>query len=187
MQDVVCLNNLTDIPLSSNVIPSDEVASYEFNWNDLGLSTRARLCLRAAGEWEKRKKKNEEKIDLNKKNIVDGLSEYRSTRPRNEDTGPYMFRARPTRYRFTQRWLEHAERVQTGARSESCFWAEVEELRNKPFAEVQNRVLSLETNAWSWFQTSLLGSSDVFFLVYFCQMVKNLLLSTDRRLGYRGK
>lgn len=242
MKDVVCLDNLTDIPLSSNVIPSDEVATMNSALNDLGLSTRARLCLRAAGEWEKQKKKNEEKIDLNKKSIVDGLSkiqEYqtkcdihkvgyydafkiqdttddfnanvkrlelvgimdeiiemlkryelpdsfegrkdwiqlgtqfrRQVEPldianyyrhlKNEDTGPYMIRARPKRYRFTQRWLEHAERVQTGACSESCFWAEVEELRNKPYKEVKNRVLSLETNAWGWFQTSLLGS-DVFF------------------------
>ncbi|CAN4099333.1 unnamed protein product [Withania somnifera] len=242
MKAVVCLNNLTDIPLSSNVIPSDEVATMNSALNDLGLSTRARLCLRAAGEWEKQKKKNEEKIDGNKKSIVDGLikiQEYqtkcdirkvgyydafklqdttddfnanvkrlelagimdeiiemlkryelpdsfegrkdwiqlgtqfrRQVEPldianyyrhlKNEDTGPYMIRARPKRYRFTQRWLEHAERVQTGARSESCFWAEVEELRNKPFEEVKDRVLSLETKSWGWFQTSLLGS-DVFF------------------------
>ncbi|KAF3655716.1 putative zinc finger CCCH domain-containing protein 5-like isoform X1 [Capsicum annuum] len=242
MQDAVCLNNLTDIPLSSNVNPSDEVATMNSALNDLGLSTRARLCLRAAGEWEKQKKKNEEKIDLNKKSIVDGLSkiqEYqtkcdiqkvgyydafklqvniddfnanvkrlelagiwdeiiemlkryelpdsfegrkewiqlgtqfrRKVEPldianyyrhlKNEDTGPYMIRARPKRYRFTQRWLEHFERVQSGARSESCFWAEVEELRNKTFEEVQNRVLSLETNAWGWFQRGLLGN-DVFF------------------------
>ncbi|KAJ8563233.1 hypothetical protein K7X08_031685 [Anisodus acutangulus] len=242
MQDVVHLIYLTDIPLSSNVILSDEVATMNPALNDLSLSTRARLCLRAAGEWDKQKKKNEEKIDLNKKSIVDGLSkiqEYqtkcdihkvgyydafklqeniddfnanvkrlelagiwdeiiemlkryelpdsfegrkdwiqlgtqfrRQVEPldianyyrhlKNEDTGPYMIRARPKRYRFTQRWLEHAERVQTGARSESCFWAEVEELRNKPFAEVQNRVLSLETNARRWFQSGLLGN-DVFF------------------------
>lgn len=242
MQNVICLDNLTDIPLSSNVIPSDEVATMNSALNDLGLSTRARLCLRAAGEWEKKKKKNEEKIDLNKKSIVDGLSkiqEYqtkcdirkvgyydafklqdttddfnanvkrlelvgimdeiiemlkryelpdsfegradwiqlgtefrRQVEPldianyyrhlKNEDTGPYMIRARPKRYRFTQRWLEHHERVQTGARSESCFWAEVEELRNKPYKEVKNRVLSLETSARGWFRTGLLGS-DVFF------------------------
>ncbi|CAN4100467.1 unnamed protein product [Withania somnifera] len=81
---------------------------------------------------------------------------------KNKDTGPYMISARPKRYRFTQRWLEPAERVQTGALYESCFWTEVEELRNKPFSEVQNRVLSLETNIQGWFQTHLLGS-DVFF------------------------
>lgn len=242
MQGVAYLNNLTDIPLSSNVIPSDEVASMNSTLNDLGLSTRARLCLRAAGEWEKQKKKNEEKIDLNKKTIVDRLSkiqEYqtkcdirkvgyydafklqeniddfnanvtrlelagiwdeiiemlkryelpdsfegrkewielgtlfrRQVEPldianyyrhlKNEDTGPYMIRARPKRYRFTQRWLEHAGRVQAGARSESCFWAEVEELRNKPFQQEQNRILSLETAASGWINSNLLGN-DVFF------------------------
>lgn len=242
MPDVAYLNNLTDIPLSSNVTPSDEVVTMNTTLTDLGLSTRARLCLRAAGEWEKQKKKNEEKIDLNKKNIVDSLSniqEYqtncdirkvgyydafklqetiddfkanvkrlelaglwdeiiemlkryelpdsfegrkdwiqlgtrfrRQAEPldianyyrhlKNEDTGPYLIRARPKRYRFTQRWLEHAERVQAGARSESCFWAEVEELRNKPFEEVQSRILSLETALSGWIQSSLLGN-DVFF------------------------
>lgn len=242
MQDVAYLNNLTDIPLSSNVTPSDEVATMNSAVTDLGLSTRARLCLRAAGEWEKKKKKNEEKIDLNKKSIVDALSkiqEYqtkcdirkvgyydafklqetiddfnanvkrlelagildeiiemlkryelpdsfegrkewiqlgtqfrRQVEPldianyyrhlKNEDTGPYMIRARPKRYRFTQRWLEHYERVQAKAISESCFWAEVEELRNKPYEEVQTRILSLETDASGWIQSSLLGN-DVFF------------------------
>ncbi|KAJ8559880.1 hypothetical protein K7X08_003938 [Anisodus acutangulus] len=220
MQDVVYLNNLTDIPLSSNVIPSDEVASMNSALNDLGLSKVVSLRSRRVGEEEEERGK----IDLNKTSIVDGLSkiqEYqtkcdihkvgyydafklqetiddfnanvkrlelwdeiiemlkryelpdsfegrkdwiqlgtqfrRQVEPldianyyrhlKNEDTGPYMIRARPKRYRFTQIWLEHAERVQTGASSESCFWAEVEELRNKPFVEVQNRVLSLETNA----------------------------------------
>ncbi|OIT02258.1 PREDICTED: protein EDS1L-like [Nicotiana attenuata] len=244
MQDVVHLNNLTDIPLSSNAIAlaSDEVVTMNLALNDLGLSTRARLCLRAAGEWEKQKRKNEEKIDGNKNSIMEGLSkiqEYqikcniqkvgyydafklqetiddfnanvkrlelagiwdeiiemlkryelpdsfegrkewiklgtqfrRQVEPldianyyrhlKNEDTGPYMIRARPKRYRFTQRWLEHEERVQTGERSESCFWAEVEELRNKPIMEVQNRILSLETKAWDWSQSGLLGD-DVFF------------------------
>lgn len=237
MQDVLHLNNLTDIPLSSNVDPSMNSAL-----NDLGLSTRARLCLRAAGEWEKQKKKNEEKIEQNKRSIRDALSkiqEYqtkcdirkvgyydafkiqntdddfnanvrrlelagiwdeiiemlkryelpdsfegrrdwielgtqfrRQVEPldianyyrhlKNEDTGPYLIRARPKRYRFTQRWLEHFDRVQAGARSESCFWAEVEELRNKPFAQVQDRVLSLETAANGWIQSSLLGD-DIFF------------------------
>lgn len=242
MQDVVHLNNLTDIPLSSNVDLSGEVASMNSALNDLGLSTRARLCLRAAGEWEKQKKKNEEKIEQNKSSIRDALSkiqEYqtkcdirkvgyydafkiqnteddfkanvkrlelagiwdeiiemlkryelpdsfegrrdwielgtqfrRQVEPldianyyrhlKNEDTGPYLIRARPKRYRFTQRWLEHFDKVHAGARSESCFWAEVEELRNKLFAQEQDRVLSLETAANIWIQSSLLGD-DVFF------------------------
>nr|AAM62411.1 EDS1 [Nicotiana tabacum] len=244
MQDVVHLNNLTDIPLSSNAIAlaSDEVVTMNLALNDLGLSTRARLCLRAAGEWEKQKRKNEEKIDGNKNSIMEGLrkiQEYqtkcdirkvgyydafkiqntdddfnanvrrlelagiwdeiiemlkryelpdrfegrkewiqlgtqfrRQVEPldianyyrhsKNEDTGPYMIRARPKRYRFTQRWLEHDKRVQTGERSESCFWAEVEELRNKSIMEVQNRILSLEKTARVWSQSGLLGD-DVFF------------------------
>mgnify|MGYP004719308987 FL=1 len=50
---------------------------------------------------------------------------------KNEDTGPYMIRARPTRYRFTQRWLEHAEKMQAGSSSESRFCAVVEEDRKR--------------------------------------------------------
>ncbi|RVW52768.1 Protein EDS1L [Vitis vinifera] len=47
---------------------------------------------------------------------------------KNEDTGTYVTRGRPKRYRYTQRWLEHAENKPSGSRSESCFWAELEEL-----------------------------------------------------------
>ncbi|KAJ1421781.1 hypothetical protein SESBI_13419 [Sesbania bispinosa] len=64
MQDVVYLYKLDDLPLS--VDGSNTTISTALD--GLGLSTRARLCLRAAGELEKQKSINEEKI---KKEIHD--------------------------------------------------------------------------------------------------------------------
>ncbi|XP_010272112.1 PREDICTED: protein EDS1L-like [Nelumbo nucifera] len=67
---------------------------------------------------------------------------------KNEDTGPYMKRARPKRYRYTQRWLEHANRKEAGYYSESYLWARVEELcmatESKPLEEVKLMVSELE-------------------------------------------
>ncbi|KAL3835146.1 hypothetical protein ACJIZ3_009882 [Penstemon smallii] len=237
MQDVTYLKNLADIPLSSDAITNDAAAL-----NDLGLSTRARLCLRAAGELEKQKLENQKKIDSNKDNIKEALQkiqEYRTNceirkigyydafkiqrgesdfnanitrlelagtwdkimemirryelpdgfegrrewielgtvfrrllepldianyyrHLKNEDTGPYMVKARPKRYRFTQKWLEHAEGTHVGSRSETTFWAEVEELRREPYAEVKNKVLRLEEQVLAWVRDGWLGK-DVFF------------------------
>ncbi|KAI4343796.1 hypothetical protein L6164_011104 [Bauhinia variegata] len=209
MQNVAELDShqLEELPLSSNGSNGD-VASINTALNDLGVSTRARLCLGAAGQWEKHKSNNEGEIHKKREDIEKLLTkiiEYKSTceiqkvgyydafkvqkdsndfhanvnrlklvglwdeiiellkryelpdefegreewvelatryrrllepldianyyrHLKHEDTGPYMFRARPKRYRFTQRWLEHAKRLKEGACSESCFWAEAEEL-----------------------------------------------------------
>ncbi|KAK7322577.1 hypothetical protein VNO77_25965 [Canavalia gladiata] len=40
----------------------------------------------------------------------------------------YKDRGRPRRYRYTQRWLEHAQRRPEESNPESCFWADVEDL-----------------------------------------------------------
>ncbi|XP_054804963.1 protein EDS1L-like [Prosopis cineraria] len=211
MQNVVYLDKLEEVPLSAGDCSNNDndAANVDSALNDLGLGTRARLCLRAAGELEKQKYRNEAKIDkvkaqatmreledykevsriqgvgyydafklqkdekdfkANVKRLVlagvwdeiiemlkryelpdefEGKAEWvemgtqfrRLVEPldianyyrhlKNEDTGPYMDRARPKRYRYTQRWLEHAMRMETGACSESCFWAEAEELVSK--------------------------------------------------------
>ncbi|MED6136531.1 hypothetical protein PIB30_056863 [Stylosanthes scabra] len=181
--------------------------------NDLGLSPRARLCLRAAGGLEQQRlineKKLKEKIDspeveenlkkvekykqvMELKNICyydafknqessedfeanvkrlqlamlwdeimeklrghelpdefEGRSEWieHATRfrrlvetldvanyyrhLRQIEAGSYLRKkSRPSRYKFTQRWYEHARRRQMEEEdySESCFWAEVEDL-----------------------------------------------------------
>ncbi|PIN04906.1 Carboxylesterase [Handroanthus impetiginosus] len=236
MQDVTYLVNLADVPLSADARTDDAAAL-----NDLGLSTRARLCLRAAGELEKQKQENQRKIDSNKdaiKEALEKLQEYRTSceirrvgyydafktqRDKtdfdaninrvelagiwdeiiemikryelpdgfegrkewielgtlfrrlmepldianyyghllNEDTGPYMVKARPKRYRFTQKWREHAERMPVGLSSETTFWAEVEELRVKPYDRVKDKVLRLEEQVLTWVGGGMLGK-DVF-------------------------
>ncbi|KAF7838386.1 protein EDS1-like [Senna tora] len=245
MQSVVYLEKLEDLPLSGDCNADDNAATIDQALNDLGLGTRARLCMRAAGELEKQKSRNEAKIDkakaestmkeledykevsriqgvgyydafklqkeprdfqANVKRLVlagvwdeviemlkrhelpdefEGKQEWielgtrfrRLVEPldignyyrhlKNEDTGPYMVRARPKRYRYTQRWLEHARRLPGGSCSESCFWAEVEELSvfksNKGSSydeELKRRVVKLEEDVKRWSEEEL--PRDVF-------------------------
>ncbi|GER38528.1 gamma-glutamyltranspeptidase 1 [Striga asiatica] len=235
MQDVTYLANLVDVPLSSSAYDASAAL------NDLGLTTRARLCLRAAGELEKQKRENEKKINSNKDTIKEALTriqEYKTSceirkigyydafkiqkdtvdfdanvkrleltgiwdeimemikryelpdgfearkewielgtlfrrllepldianyyrHLKNEDTGPYMVKGRPKRYRFTQRWREHAERMEIGMGSETTFWAEVEELRVKPYGLVKDEILRLEEKMVTWVNNGWL-KKDVF-------------------------
>ena len=76
---------------------------------------------------------------------------------KNKDCGPYMKEGcRPSRYRYTQRWLQHAERRPEEGYSDSCFWAEVEELYNiaidnkGSFEDVKKRVVRLEAQINIW-------------------------------------
>ncbi|KAK3028010.1 hypothetical protein RJ639_040009 [Escallonia herrerae] len=202
--------------------------------DDLGLSTRARLCIHAAGELEKKKVEHEIKID--KQGIKEGLQkmqEYKKDGERrkvgyydsfklqnevkdfqanvtrlelaaiwdeiiemikknelpdefegkkewidlgtefrrlvepldianyyrhakNEDAGSYMEKGRPKRYRFTQRWREHEERMPAEPISESCYLAEVEELiitcKKRSFEDIKDRILNLEKQVHGWVQ-----------------------------------
>ncbi|WJX32951.1 Lipase (class 3) [Trifolium repens] len=245
MQNVVYLNKLDSLPLSANDGPDTDIAAA---LDSLGLNVRARLCLRAAGELEKKKERNEEKIkkEIEEKALasIRDLEEYKTTceinngkgyydafkvqkeakdfqanvkrlvlagvwdeiiemlkryelpdefegkrewivlgtkfrrlvepldianyhrHLKNEDTGPYMNKARPKRYRYTQRWLEHANRLPKEEITESTFWAEVEELcswisNNKPFEDVKERVLKLEQDIKKWTDKEEL-TKDVF-------------------------
>lgn len=85
---------------------------------------------------------------------------------KNEDTGSYMGKGRPSRYRYVQQWREHVEKMEAETVPDSCFWAEVEELcistRNIEFPEdIKKRILHLERNVSIWAQNELLGK-DVF-------------------------
>ncbi|KAE9587384.1 hypothetical protein Lal_00004843 [Lupinus albus] len=242
MLNVVYLNQLEELPLSSDGSNSD-IGTIGTALNGLGLSTRARLCLRAAGMLEKQKKKNEEKIDKEKalgsmkeleeykatceiqKGYYDAFKVQKETRDfqanvkrlvlagiwdeiiemlkryelpdefegnsewvnlgtsfrrlvepldianyyrhlKNEDTGPYMVKARPKRYRYTQRWVEHANRIPIGASSESTFLAEVEELwswsnNKKPFEDIKEKVVKLEHDIKKWVEKGEI-TRDVF-------------------------
>ena len=80
---------------------------------------------------------------------------------KNNDTEGYTKKGRPKRYRFTQRWLEHAQRLPAGSCGESCFWADVEELRIKTsskegYAPFKDEVLQLEKQAKKWINDGVL-------------------------------
>lgn len=82
---------------------------------------------------------------------------------KNEDTGTYMTMGRPKRYRYAQRWLEHAEKKTLSTRSESCFWAEVEELRirtssgDQLLQETKQRIQQLQKKLIEWISDGSLG------------------------------
>lgn len=239
---VAHLDNLQGLPLSSNV----GAAGLGLVLNNLGLSTRARLCLCAAGELEKQKLRNQDKINKKKTDIEKGLlilegyktrcearrvsyydafklskdaddfnanvkrlelagivdeimemlkryelpDEFEGHREwidigtryrhivepldianyyrhlKNEDTGSYLIKGRPKRYRYTQRWLEYALKM-PGSSWESCFWAEIEELCLRTvnmglFEDVKGHILYLERQVQKWVQDRKLGD-DIFF------------------------
>ncbi|KAJ4762321.1 alpha/beta-Hydrolases superfamily protein [Rhynchospora pubera] len=95
---------------------------------------------------------------------LDIANYYRHSK--NEDTGSYLLKGRPRRYRYTQRWHEQAQRIEVGSSSDSCFWAMVEELQfdmgnNKAYVDVKERLLKLESDMVNWFNSGNLGR-DVF-------------------------
>ncbi|KAH7529193.1 hypothetical protein FEM48_Zijuj05G0158400 [Ziziphus jujuba var. spinosa] len=86
---------------------------------------------------------------------------------KNDDTGPYKIKGRPRRYRYTQRWREHEERMEAGSSEESCFLAEVEELRTRtvngiiPSSDIMIRVQKLLGQVEEWSHHNVIGK-DVF-------------------------
>ncbi|CAK8530563.1 unnamed protein product [Lathyrus sativus] len=245
IQTAVHLDQLEKIPLSENTTTGGgNIATINTALNDLGLSTRARLCIQAAAALEERKRNNEKTIEEKKgfmdekmkevekyremwghqkKGYYDGFKDQKDPEDfkanvkrldlagvwdeiiekllnyelpdefegvedwieigtkfrrlvepldianyyrhsRNRDGRAYMDKGgRPKRYRYTQRWLEHRERGKEGGYSESCFWAEVEDLSNdkKPFEDVKERVLNLEKQIKEWSEKKEVGK-DVF-------------------------
>ncbi|TYH40336.1 hypothetical protein ES332_D12G240100v1 [Gossypium tomentosum] len=246
-QNVVQLDHLEGLPLSSSGAAAGNIAT-NIALDDLGLSTRARLCLRAAGEHEKQKLSNQQRMDNKRQEIELGLAkleEYKSksalckvgyydafriskyeddfkanvTRleltgiwdeiiemlnryelpepfesrkdwielatkyrrivepldianyyrhAKNEDTGSYMYKGRPRRYKYTQRWREHGLRMPVGSSAESCFWAEVEELLllyrtadPGAFEVIRERTINLERKLDEWIRSNQI-SNDVF-------------------------
>lgn len=244
-QNVVYLDQLENLPLSEHTTSGGDIATINIALNDLGLSTRARLCIQAAAALEERKTNNEKSM-LQKIAAVEdrmkALDSYRETRghqkkgyydafkdqldpedfqanvqrlelagvwdeiiekllnyelpeelegnedwknigtkfrrlvepldianyyrhSRNRDGRVYMAKGgRPKRYRYTQRWLEHFEKRDEGGYSESCFWAEVEDLchdPDKPFDDVKEKVEALEGFISKWHEKGEVGK-DVF-------------------------
>lgn len=244
-QNVVYLDQLENLPLSEHTTSGGNIAAINIALNDLGLSTRARLCIQAAAALEERKTNNEKSM-LQKIAAVEdrmkALDSYRETRghqkkgyydafkdqldpedfqanvqrlelagvwdeiiekllnyelpedlegnedwikigtkfrrlvepldianyyrhSRNRDGRVYMAKGgRPKRYRYTQRWLEHYEKRDEGGYSESCLWAEVEDLchdPDKPFDDVKEKVEALEEFISKWHEKDE-ADKDVF-------------------------
>ena len=103
-----------------------------------------------------------------KKEFIDIGTEYRRLvepldianfyrHSKDKETGAYMIisEARPDRYLFIQRWLEHHEKKPFGSRSESLFWADVEQLgidikKKGYFQEIEERIQQVERNLIAW-------------------------------------
>ncbi|VYS59704.1 unnamed protein product [Arabidopsis thaliana] len=111
---------------------------------------------------------------------------------KNEDTGPYMLHGRPSRYKYAQRGYEHdilkptgmiakdvfwskvnglnlglQQDIQeilknSGSECGSCFWAEVEELKGKPYEEVQVRFKTLEGLLEGWIKDGEVDEKEIF-------------------------
>ena len=95
---------------------------------------------------------------------LDIANYYRHSK--NEDTGSYLSKGRPRRYKYTQKWHEQLQRAPVGSSLESCFWAVVEELQaemadGRAFEDLRDRVVKLENDAHGWYNSGNLGK-DVF-------------------------
>jgi enhanced disease susceptibility 1 protein len=81
---------------------------------------------------------------------------------KNEDTGSYLSKGRPRRYKYTQKWHEQHQRIPFGSSLESCFWAIVEELQaemsnGRSLEDLRDRVTKLETDVYGWLTSGSLG------------------------------
>ncbi|VVA16982.1 PREDICTED: lipase PAD4 [Prunus dulcis] len=91
---------------------------------------------------------------------IDIANYYRHSK--DEDTGPYMKKGRPKRYKYPQRWLEHEQKLPAGSCGESWFWAEVEELHkltgdSTAMYRERERVLKLQREVGNWIREGLVG------------------------------
>ena len=85
-----------------------------------------------------------------------------------KESGPYMGEEkwpRPKRYRFTQRWREHDQKMEVNSSSESCFLAHVEQLivraSKESFEAMKEDILKVEREVLEWVGDEELGE-DVF-------------------------
>uniref|UniRef100_A0A0A9H6N0 EDS1 EP domain-containing protein n=1 Tax=Arundo donax TaxID=35708 RepID=A0A0A9H6N0_ARUDO len=91
---------------------------------------------------------------------LDIANYYRHSK--NEDTGSYLSKGRPRRYKYTQKWHEQLQRIPFGSSLESCFWAVVEELQaemsnGRAFNDLRDRIVNLESDAQGWLTSGSLG------------------------------
>nr|GFA89643.1 protein EDS1 [Tanacetum cinerariifolium] len=80
----------------------------------------------------------------------------------DEDTGTYLRKGgRPKRYKYTQRWREHAQKLEEGTSSETTFWSKVEELKRKTYEKIKEQIIDLEKQVKEWVEKEEVGT-DVF-------------------------
>ncbi|CAN8278174.1 unnamed protein product [Cochlearia groenlandica] len=85
---------------------------------------------------------------------------------KNEDTGPYMEKGRPNRYKHSQRGYEH-DRLKAGVKIDgsicgSTFWAEVEELMGKSYEEGKVTVRTIERLVEVWIEEKEVDPEQMF-------------------------
>lgn len=84
----------------------------------------------------------------------------------NDDSGPFMIRGRSNVFKNTQRWLEHKEKLPVESISESCFWAEVEELmilgKKESYDCLKERITTLERQILHWHDAGVLEDGMFF-------------------------
>ncbi|OWM90464.1 hypothetical protein CDL15_Pgr014767 [Punica granatum] len=73
-QEIYCLDKFRELPLNSEECADSEAQTINTALNELGLSVRARLCLRAAREAENHKIANQKKIDTNRDNMEKAMT-----------------------------------------------------------------------------------------------------------------
>ncbi|XWS37401.1 hypothetical protein CRYUN_Cryun19dG0039900 [Craigia yunnanensis] len=163
MQNGVKLVHLEGLLFPLNCAAAENIAT-NMALNDLGLS---QVVSSAAGEQEKQKSSNQQRMDKKKPDIEAGLAIPEDYKTKSEvyQVGHYdafkiskeeddfkanvkrlelkgicdeiiemlnriqYVQGQARRYRYFQRWRDHALRMPVGSSAESCFWAEVEELQ----------------------------------------------------------
>ncbi|KAI7729570.1 hypothetical protein M8C21_031635 [Ambrosia artemisiifolia] len=89
---------------------------------------------------------------------------------KGDDTGAKYMTVRPKRYKFTQRWHQHANVTGFELVSESNFVAEIEELmnevikpKNKTIGQVENDLASIKNKVEMWKKDEKIVDGDVFW------------------------
>ncbi|GKB16309.1 EDS1L-like protein [Tanacetum coccineum] len=95
---------------------------------------------------------------------LDITNYYRHSK--DEDIRTYLREdGRPKRYKYTQRWREHAQKLEEGASSETTFWAKNEEPKRKTYEKTEEQIIGLKKQVNEWVEKEEVGK-DVFLGKY---------------------
>ncbi|KAI7736570.1 hypothetical protein M8C21_028049 [Ambrosia artemisiifolia] len=105
---------------------------------------------------------------------------------KGDDTGAKYMTVRPKRYKFTQRWHQHANVTGFELVSESNFVAEIEELmnevikpKNKTIEQVENDLASIKNKVEMWKKDEKIVDGDVFWGKSVLSKLKEKLAETN--------